>query len=256
VFEPLARAMATVWRRAAQLRLLFRTGQIGALRAEPDAVEAILSGTPAESALGCAMVARLILLQSPFAAKHVRLFANATGNRDDKVILQKAITNGVDEVIHDLEQPKAFNDSIVHAPLEHAGDHLRNVITLLLQIEGDPSCRIAGPRLKAVRDNLSKASRARFAEGMQTDVLAPLTTAAQPIDGAEQARLETVARDLRVVESAGRSLGGGADYDALLEAGAQALAAARQRGALSRMAEIRLLEILGGPEAALRLYRQ
>ncbi|MFL5282000.1 MAG: hypothetical protein ACJ8AW_13680 [Rhodopila sp.] len=256
VFEPLARATATVWRRASQLRLLFRTGQIGALKAEPTAVEMILAGTPTESMLGCAMVARLILLQSPFAPRYVRLFASATGNGGDQVFLQKVITNAFDEVIKDMERPGAFAATIAHASLDQAADRLRNVMTLLLQTELDASSRIPGPRLKAVRENLTAACGDRISAGMKAEVLAPLTAAAGLLSGVEQTQIEAAARDLRMVESAARSLGDATDHNTVLEAGIHAAAAARHRGVLSRMGQIRLIEILAGPEAALRMYRR
>lgn len=252
--QPLLRAMAVVWRRAIRLRTLFRDGELGALKADERAVNALLMDTPAESPLGCAMVARLVLLQAPFAAQYVRLFSGAQGESGDKVPLRRALNRGVEETVANMEKADAFADAIGNAALDRAGDHMRTFVALLAQIEDGIGGSVAAPRLKAIRDSLAKACKARFSRGMTEALIGPLT-AAGPIDGGSQARFEAHARDLRTLEAAARRLGGGADYDELLEAGANAVAAAGERGALSRMARVRLTEILSGPEAALRLYR-
>jgi hypothetical protein len=256
-FQPLLKGLATVWRRASRLRLLFRDGQIGALKADQQAVDSIMADTPAESPLGCAMVARLILLQSPFAVRYLKLFASASANRDDKVILQKAVTRGIDESLRGMEQPAAFAETIGRANLDHVGEQVRTLTTLLNRIEEDGGALSSRSRLGPIRDNLAKTCHARFDSAVQEDLLAPLAAAgAASLPAGDEAILEATARDLRTFETAARGLGGSDRYDALLATGTQAVQAARARGAVSRMAEIRLVEILAGPEAALRLLRR
>jgi hypothetical protein len=155
----LQQGLATVWRRAARLRLLFRDGQIGALQADGAAVNAIMSGTPSESLLGCAMVARLILVQSPFAARHLQLYASASANRDDKVILQKAVTRAIDDALGGMERADVFAETIGQASLDHIAEHVRTLTTLLRRIEEDPSPRTPGPWRSSARTLRKRAKR-------------------------------------------------------------------------------------------------
>lgn len=251
---PILRAMAVVWRRALQLRTLLRDEEIGALKTDERAVNAILADAPKESSLGAAMLIHLVLLQLPSAARYVRLFVRTYGDSSALALLQRALKRSIDDTVADLERADAFKDPVTNAALDHAGDHVRTLTTLLAQIEADIGDSSMPPRLKLIRDSLGKACRARFSMGMTQELIAPLD-AANPIADGQQAQIEATARDLRTIEAAARPLGGGRDYDGMLEAGARAVAAAAQRGALSRIGQIRLTEILCGPEAALTLYR-
>ncbi|HVZ08518.1 hypothetical protein [Rhodopila sp.] len=254
-FQPLLLGMATVWRRAVRLRVLARDRLLDAMKASQKMVEELLADTPAESPLGCAMIARLILLQAPSAAPFVRLFANAATNRADQAILHKALVQSVTCVAASLDQTDAFWERIGKAPLEDAGDVARGLVSLLTQLEEDPGGHVPPPRLLAMRDGLNRACLARFADGLNNGVTAPLQQASEPLSAASQGALEDTARDLRMLETAARPLGGGGEYDALLEAATRAVHDGGVRGTLSRMGEIRLTEILAGPEAALSLYR-
>jgi hypothetical protein len=255
-FVPLFRAMGTVWRRATRLRNLQREGEIGALRADAATVTAILEGAPSESGLGCGMVARLILSQSPFAAEHLRLFAGASANKPNALILQKAVIHAVAEGADEMEQGCGIVGSIRTASLDQASDRVRQVTKLLREMQEHEGHKISAARLQRMRDNLGRACLERFKAGMNNELINKLQDGAGPLDASEQVMLETRARDLRMLETTARALGDAKTYDVLLQAGAEAVATARRNGVMTRRGEIRLTEILAGTEAALRLYRQ
>jgi hypothetical protein len=255
-FEPLIRAMSTVWRRATRLRNLQREGEIGALRADAAAVTAILEGAPSESALGCGMIARLILSQSPFAAEHLRLFASASANKPNALILQKVVIRAVAEGADEMQQGCGIVGSIRTAPLDQASDRVRQVTKLLREMQDHEGHKISAARLQRMRDNLGRACLERFKAGMKNELINKLQDGAGPLAASEQVTLETRARDLRMLETTARGLRDAKTYDTLLQAGSEAVANARRNGVVSRHGEIRLTEILAGTEAALRLYRQ
>jgi hypothetical protein len=65
--------------------------------------------------------------------------------------------------------------------------------------------------------------------------------------------LEAAARGLRVLETEGRVVGSGSTYDMLLDKAAEAIKDRSMQDRLSRVDQIRLVEILNGPEAALTM---
>ena len=111
------------------------------------------------------------------------------------------------------------------------------------------------PRIKAIRDSLDEACQSRFADGLNDGLLAPMAAAQGPVNAAAQIRLEDCARDLRTLETAARKLGSGVNYDRMLEQAAEAVRSASDSGTLSHIRQIRLLEILAGPEAAEAMCR-
>lgn len=106
------------------------------------------------------------------------------------------------------------------------------------------------PRTEQLRRQLDEHCRARFAENLERQVLAPLTEAAAQ---GEMESLEEAARGLRRLELAGRQLGGEEHYDRMLRTAARQIGE-DETGSLVERA--RLVEILTGSEAALALLRR
>ena len=65
--------------------------------------------------------------------------------------------------------------------------------------------------------------------------------------------LETAARGLRTLGLEARVAGGGATYDLLLRKAAETVKDSAMRDRLTQVDQIRLVEVLAGPEAALEL---
>jgi hypothetical protein len=106
------------------------------------------------------------------------------------------------------------------------------------------------PRTEQLRRRLDERCRARFAENLARQLLAPLTEAAEP---GEMEPLEEAARGLRRLELAGRQLGGDEHYDRMLRTAARQIGEDRAGSLVERA---RLVEILAGSEAALTLLRR
>jgi hypothetical protein len=106
------------------------------------------------------------------------------------------------------------------------------------------------PRTEQLRRQLDECCRARFAENLARQVLAPLAEAAAQ---GEMESLEEAARGLRRLEMAGRQLGGEEHYDRMLRTAARQIG---EDGPGSLVERARLVEILVGSDAALTLLRR
>jgi hypothetical protein len=211
-----------------------------------------LAGEPAD---GCAMVFKLILGQFPHAAALLRRLTDAQ-TPAAKATLSAAMDRGLDDTLTDLETDSDLIKDLSERPLADLGVQMSRIGTLLRDVGDDLDAAQHRPRLRGIRDKLDTICRVRLADGVKTGLAAPLAASSPPIDGAGQKRLETCARDLRTVETAGRKLGSPAAYNALLLEAETAVAVAAKGGSLSPMRAVRLVEILSGAEAAEKLYKQ
>ncbi len=125
-------------------------------------------------------------------------------------------------------------------------------------LHGDRQRRLAGLRRAA-----DEACRDRFLVGLEAQVMQPaaqlMATASVP--DAAVAAMELGARQLRGLEQVGRRLGGAPSYDKALATMSEALArlvplAGDGEQELRRMDLARLVEILCGPDAAMRMLAQ
>jgi hypothetical protein len=254
VYPPLARSIAAVLRRAPQLRRLARGGRPGVAAADDCSVSAILQGVANETAESRSMITRLILLQAPRAAPALRRFLAASQDRAERTALHNAMAHGIEQVLAGMESTPEFTREIGHASLARAADEVRRLSLVLQQIEDGGGKDLS--RLNAIRRDLDQACRTRFAEGVQSGLVAPLAAASGSVDSAGQVRLESCTRDLRTLEMAARKVGDAASYDCLLRQASDVVLTAAQAGTLSSVRKIRLIEILSGPEEAEALYRQ
>jgi hypothetical protein len=133
--------------------------------------------------------------------------------------------------------------------LAEAGGEARRLASLLEQLEGTLGGKDR-TRLQDVRRRMDEGCRAQFAGALQTELLDPLRSAAAAMDPARQKDLEAAARQLRNWETAGRQIGGAAGYDAILD---EAAAAIGGEAELSVSRRVRLVEVIAGPDAAMKL---
>jgi hypothetical protein len=111
-------------------------------------------------------------------------------------------------------------------------------------------------RLQAMRRTADEACREAFLAAAEQQFLAPVARLAEAPEVADQevAALEAKARSLRLLQAAGRGLGGAAAYDHALRAMAEGLTLLGSRAShptgLRRMDLARAIEIIAGPEAA------
>jgi hypothetical protein len=252
-FKPLVAALAAVFRRAPQLRRLALSEDIGALDVDEQAMEGILLNIADESELGCAMIARLILVQSPRAAGLLRRIVAMGRTPIEKAVIQTAMDRGISAVLDDMERTTGFAD-IGHAAAAEVGPAVRRMTTLLREIENDTGSVRHWPRLKPIRARLDQVCRDRITREVGDNLIHPLATASAPIGGQAQTDLESRSRDVRVMEAAARKIAAAPGYDLLLRSATNAVEAAAGAGILTPMRGFRLLEILAGSEAAEALY--
>lgn len=255
LYPPLVKAIATVLRRALPLRDLLLYGDVGAFATDDRAINQIFENIGREPADGCAMIARIILVQSPHAVPLWQRKISALSNAETRIMLMKATAGGVDQVLSTLDNGSALADGIGHAPLAGVADEVRRINSLLQQIEGEAAGKLHLHRLTAIRKKLGNLCFARFSHGMKEGLFTRLSATDAPMDPAGQTQLETCTRNLRSLETAARKVGGAANYDELLRQASDAVATAAKAGMLTPVRKLRLTEILSGSEAAETSYR-
>jgi hypothetical protein len=254
LYPPLAKAIAAVLRRAPLLRQLMLNGEVGTLKTDARAIDGILANIGNEPADACAMIARLILSQSPHAAPLWRKLVALIHEPNERRRLQEALADATEQVLATME--RGVDDDIGRAPLAGVAAHVRRISSVLAEIEHAPvASRHQGRHLRLIREKLDQACRARFTEGINQDLLSRLAVPDGPVDAAGQTRFETSTRELRALEMASRKIGGAAIYDGLLRQALDSVVAATDAGTLTPVRKFRLIEILLGPEAAEALYR-
>ncbi len=254
VFRNLAKAVGAVLARAPEIRTLCEDGELGAVASDEPDVNEIMRNVAAECPLGAAMIARLIVTQAPRAVPVLRRFADARPNRQEKLLLQTAIAQGIEIFLSGLETEAGLSSAVGKAPLPIVGDQIGGIAALLHEAEYGACPGISDDRLQAIKERLNRACQARFAAGLRDGLLTPLTTAPGPMAGEAQIGLESRGRDLRKLEMAARTFGGADSYDRLLQQATATVQAAARTGTLTPVRKFRLIEMLAGPEAADALY--
>ena len=258
LYRPLVDAIAAVLRRGPQLRQLQRDGSVGVLEPDQATLDSLLQDLAQEAPDACTMIMRLILGAAPAADGMLRRLIARRDAPADRLKLQQALQRASGHMLDDMEQGTAFSRTIGTASAAGVAEHVGRTIALLdvLQEEGGRGrTSDAGPRVRVIRDRLDRACRARVADEIEHALVGPIGSATAPVQGVEQERFEACARDLRAIETVARRIGGAAEYDALLSQAANAVSEAAGAGLLTVMRQIRLVEILQGPEAAHRLYQ-
>ena len=244
-YASLAHAVGAVLARLPRLRDLERDADNG-IQPPVEAIRAILDGIAAETPQAQGMTVALLLARLPQAAPAVQRHADSNG------MLCHAEGQAIAALIDSLDSAGAIESQVLGAELAEAASEVRRVAALLGVLEGDSPTPERRGRLLSLSHRLDTACRAQFADGLASEFLAPLrkSQAAEPV---AQAALETTARRLRALETAGRRLGGSDTYDALLRQAAASVTGAGADEALGLIHKVRLVEILAGPEAALAL---
>ena len=256
LYAPLARGIATVLRTAGALRSLERDAELGVLQPDEQVIREIIANLGGEPAEGCTMVCKLLLRRLPHMIPLLRQLIGAGATAVDRAVLQAAMDQGTDALLADMEDRSDLTEGLREGVFSAVGAEVQRITRLLQDIDQDAGAARHRPRLMGIRKKLDEVCRGRFAEGITKGLVAPLTGASGGIDNAGQMQLESFARDLRTIETAGRKLGSPAAYDTLIVKASEAVQAAAQHGSLAKLGAVRLVEILAGPEMAEALYRK
>jgi len=157
-----------------------------------------------------------------------------------------------DLLLQQLDQENITDMRIATGTLAEAGAAVGGIAALLKNLDKAGAKPQRREQIRAVRQRLDADCKARFAWGLQDELLAPLQDPG--IAGSiDIPALEVAARGLRVLETEGRLVGSGAAYDRLLAGAAETIKGNAVLDRLSQVDQIRLVEILCGPEAALAM---
>ncbi len=230
VYAPLARAVGAV------------LGQEPALAALPDAVARNDPG-PVET----------MLRQIPPEAMRL-LVALALARAPQASALLARTGHGAASIVAELlENPAIVEARLAAVPLQEAAARVGEHAAGLRALIADSLAAETKRRWRAVQQRLDQVSRSRFAAALETELLLPLSTLTTRDADSDTTAIESVARDLRALESEARTLGGAEVYDRLLRQAADTVRDRGKDGAMSKAETIRLVEILAGSAAALAL---
>ena len=194
------------------------------------------------------MLIALLLARAP--ASVASILTLRTGGMAKTI--EAALDQAADRILLQLAQDDGTEVLIASGTLEGAGAMAARIAILLEQLGGSrkPQRR---EQLQGLRRRLDDSCKARFTLGLQEELLTPLETLCASPDASVIRDLETAARGLRTLGLEARAVGSGATYDLLLRKAAETVKDTAMRDRLTNMDQIRLVEVLAGPDAALEL---
>ncbi|WP_338662701.1 hypothetical protein VQH23_21440 [Pararoseomonas sp. SCSIO 73927] len=214
-----------------------------------------LEGAVAEGGAALEVVLRLLMVRASRPASIAALAARLSPPGSAQAA--RTVQGAVDEYLHRREAAGVPPADACGRARRAATDALA-VCALADDFEasgllGLPARR---ERLQAIRRAAEETCRASFAGLLSEELLAPLAAlrrSGRPAARAAAPSLEEAARLLRRIEGSGRRLGGAESYDLALTAAAERVARDGSSAGLTHVERLRLVEMLAGPEAALRL---
>ena len=205
---------------------------------EDDAVRPILSRSKARGPAALDTVVAVLLARLPSPARVAALAVEEAGS-------DGVTGRAIDRLAASL--PNGTSDG---ADVREAAIEAGRVAALLDALETGAS-QERRTQLDAIRRDADALSRRCFTRAAtQTLALAGAAMTAA-CDDAALAAMESCARDLRRLETAGRKLGSGDHYDTMLASTAETLR--DLPGELGLADRVRLVEILAGPDKAMAL---
>lgn len=249
-YRPLADIVACLLAEAATLDMLCSEAATGVLPPAPEAIEAILSRVARANGSALPMMIALMLDRLPEVAD---LMPAANGGAEAAAV-HAAMGDATELLLQQLDQDNSAVTSVATGTLAAAGAGVGRAAALLKYLHTANPKPAARSRLQALRRRLETDCKARFASGLEEELLVPLHQLGLQSSAADISRLEATARGLRGLETAGRLVGGGATYDLLLGKAAEAIKDRGMRDRLSPVDQRRLVEILAGSDAALAMF--
>ncbi len=249
LFAPLARAVGGALQHAVPLRLLAAEARQG-LPIRAETLDGILDGARVSGVDAWSMTLALLLGCLPDAAR-LLLRLDELATRPGAVARQRLDTV-LSSALDVLEAPAVAGPLTVD--LAEAGIAIRRAGALLDALDRPSTSPALRQRLASVRQAVDARGLAQFEQAVAERLLAPLQGTQPDLDPIDIRSIESMARDLRQLEQAGRRVGGsGPHYDRSLRHAAELLKGAPSRPELTAIDKIRIVEILLGPEAALAM---
>lgn len=244
VYPPLAAWITALLDQASALETMATGTANGLLPPDGQRVAAILTGVAASHPPALPMMIALLLARVPESATALpQAHTGATG-----VAVQAALDQAAERLLRQLDE-EGTEVRIGSGSLGDAGAAAGWIASLLRQLDTGAANPRRRAHVQAIRKKLDAGCKDRFAAGLEHEFLAPLNHPA-PLT---IAALEAAARSLRVLETEARTIGSGTAYDRLLNKAAEAVGIRAMEGRIDLVDQLRLVEILSGPEAAMGL---
>ena len=253
MYSPLARMIGAVMAQSLTLQSLMADAVHGVVPPDKPAIEAMLRDVMQRNPDSLTMIVTLLIARVPGCATLLPDIAPVLGEHG-AATMRLANDKATEALLIQLETGYGTESDFGRASLSDAGMAARRLTSLLKGIKDSPSPP-RQDRMDAVTRRLDASCRARFANGMASEFLAPLREIARAGGQGDIAGVEAAARGLRQLEMEARFLGSGTTYDALLRQAAEAVTGLAVKGSLPRAGTLRLVEILLGADAALAMTK-
>jgi len=246
VYRPLATIVSALLRQTAALDRLCAETANGLLPPNPEAIGTILTEVSASKPPALTMMMTLLLSRLPEAAAWLP-------ERPDATVMVAAMEQAADTLLRQLLNNKGVELRIVAGTTADASMAVKGTLALLRHLNGANATPERREDVRLLLRRLDASCSARFTSALHGELLDPLQNSSVHTCPEAIPRLESIARNLRVLATEARTIGSGATYDLLLNNAAETIKDRAMRDRLSLVDQARLVEILAGPEAALAL---
>lgn len=247
-FAILARRVASLLEATETLHALFAAADIG-VSLGPEVVLPLMQSALAQPADTLAMLLALVLARLPEAREPLILAARMIGQQHEaptEIAIERALLVLMDR----MESHGGIEALILGSSLSQVGAEVRRIGQLLgvLRNRIEPLSRLTD-----IEARVDTSCRLRFATALEMEFVAALRDATALPDRVALSRLEGAARGLLDLEQQARQFGSRDAYDALLRQATEMVKATGGEQTLRLIDQVRLVEILMGPEEALAL---
>lgn len=244
-YPPLAGDIAAILAEAPALDAFCAEAALGLHGPGSGALRSLLGRLAKARQSALPMTMAMLLARAPDALRNLP----AASAGAEAAAWQAAKSRATDAVLRQLDVDGGTEAQLASGSLADAGSAAARIASMLAQLDesGDRQRRDTA---RGLLQRLDAGCKARFVAGLEGEFLAPLlTTAGRP----PVRTLEAAARGLRMLETQGRRIGSARVYDALLEKAVEAIEKGTTADRIGPAGQIRLVEILAGPDAALAL---
>ncbi len=246
--RPLALRVGALLSQAVRLLRLETDAAQGLVPLEFKTLRALLTEAAAFDPGIQPMAIALLLARLPEAAPILSKMAQALGFRGE-AMLRQAGEEAAALLLDQMEAPGGAEARLGGRDLTEASTTVHRLASLLSVLDGGALEPARRERLGRLRQRIRAGCLSLFSGHLSSEFLEPLRAAGP----CEAWALESTARDLRALETEARRMGGGGEYDSLLNNAAGTVRDAAARGGLSQTNSLRLMELLAGPDAALAM---
>jgi hypothetical protein len=244
MYRPLADTVAALLAQAVPLDALCAETANGLLLPSPERVGILLSQTTTQRA-DLPMLIVLLLTRLPGALGSIQRLSGPLAK-----VAAAALDQAIDRILIQLTEDEGTEVLVAAGTLADAGATASRIATFLEQLGAGVRKPQRHDQLRALRRHLDETCRARFTLGLHEELLAPLQDLGAFPESSAINQVEAAARGLRALELEARAVGSGATYDFLLRKAAGTIRDRAVRDGLTRVDQIRLVEILSGPDEA------